>query len=124
MDVGKSKFGGPFTNMQVEDVIAFWGILKVLLVRRSCFFPPTVTQAILPLFAKHGNIFIQLAAPKKEIHLEGVARYILISNGLLTPALVVVCIPLYLWCIRPYIKYYALTTLKRTALAMALINRR
>lgn len=40
MDVGKSKYGGPFTTKQVEEVKAFWGILKVLISTGSAFFTP------------------------------------------------------------------------------------
>ena len=124
MDVGKSKFGGPFTTKQVEDVKAFWGIFKVLLSIGPAFYLQTVTGALLPMFAKHGNVFIRngTSAGNTEVHLEGVARYILISNGLLSPAVVVACIPLYLWCIRPYIRYYSLATLKRIALAKILMT--
>ena len=31
MDLGREKYGGPFTTEQVEDVKAFLGILQVLL---------------------------------------------------------------------------------------------
>ena len=41
LDLGKSKYGGPFTTEEVEDVKAFYGILKVLL---NSFF----------LFRRHG----------------------------------------------------------------------
>ena len=30
LDLGKNKYGGPFTTEQVEDVKAFYGILKIL----------------------------------------------------------------------------------------------
>ncbi len=38
MDLGKRKYGGPFTTKQVEDVKAFLGILKVL-TPHLCFKP-------------------------------------------------------------------------------------
>ena len=46
LDVGKHKFGGPFTTKQVEDVKAFWGILKVLITIGPAFLLQTVMQAI------------------------------------------------------------------------------
>ena len=105
LDVGKHKFGGPFTTKQVEDVKAFLGILKVLITIGPAFLLQTVMQSILPVFAEHNNIFLNTTA-LHQIHLEGVARHILISNGLLSPLLVVICIPLYLCWIRPHITYY------------------
>ena len=98
-DVGKHKFGGPFTTKQVEDVKAFWGILKVLVTIGPAFLLQTVMQTLLPMFSKHSNIFHNSTA-HCDVHLEGIARYILISNGLLSPLLVVICIPLYLCWIR------------------------
>ena len=120
LDVGKHKFGGPFTTKQVEDVKAFWGILKILITIGPAFLLQTVMQSLLPLFAKHGNTFLNTTA-HYEVHLEGVARHILISNGLLSPLLVVICIPLYLCWIRPHITYYIPGMLKRIQIALIVI---
>ena len=120
LDVGKYKFGGPFTTKQVEDVKAFLGILKVLVTIGPAFLLQTVMQTLLPLFAKHGNTFLNTTA-RYEVHLEGVARYILISNGLLSPLLVVICIPLYLCSIRPHITYYIPGMLKRIQIALVVM---
>ena len=120
LDVGKHKFGGPFTTKQVEDVKAFWGILKVLITIGPAFLLQTVMQSLLPLFAKHGNTFLNTTA-HHEVHLEGVARYILISNGLLSPLLIVICIPLYLCLIRPHITYYIPGMLKRIQIALVVM---
>ena len=119
MDVGKHKYGGPFTTKQVEDVKAFWGILKVVLTIGPAFLLQTVTQSFLPTFAKHSNMFIDNNSTNHhQLHLEGVARYILISNGLLSPLLVVICIPLYLCWIRQHIRYHVPGMLKRIGLAI------
>ena len=120
LDVGKNKFGGPFTTKQVEDVKAFWGILIVLITIGPAFLLQTVMKSLLPLFAKHGNTFLNKTA-HHEIPLEGVARHILISNGLLSPLLVVICIPLYLCWIRPHITYYIPGMLKRIQIALVVM---
>ena len=125
LDVGKLKYGGPFTTKQVEDVKAFWGILKVLISIGPAFQLQTVMQSLLPLFAKHGNIFIpnpNSTGHVNEVHLEGVTRYILISNGLLSPLLVVICIPFYLCWIRPRILYHIPGMLRRIGLAILLMT--
>ena len=119
LDVGKHKYGGPFTTKQVEDVKAFWGILKVLISIGPAFLLQTVMQTILPAFAKHGNVFVhKINASYQEVHIEEMAQYILISNGLLSPLLVVICIPLYLYWIRPRIKYYIPGILNRIQLGI------
>ena len=122
MDVGKHKYGGPFTTKQVEDVKAFWGILKVVLSIGPAFLLQTVAQSTLPAFAKHSKMFIDKNSTNHhQFHLEGVARYILISNGLLSPLLVVICIPLYLRLIRQRIRYYIPGILKRIGLAIVVM---
>ena len=122
LDVGKHKFGGPYTTKQVEDVKAFLGILKVLITIGPGFMLQTAMQTILPLFAKHSNFFLNITVSShSEIHLEGGARYILISNGLLSPLLVVICIPLYLYWIRPHITYYIPGMLKRIQIALVVM---
>ena len=120
LDVGKHKYGGPFTTKQVEDVKAFWGILKVLITIGPAFLLQTVMQSLLPMFSKHSNSFHNSTA-RCEVHLEGVARYILISNGLLSPLLVVICIPLYLCWIRQHITYYIPGMLKRIQIALVIM---
>ena len=120
LDVGKHKFGGPFTTKQVEDVKAFWGILKLLITIGPAFLLQTVIQTILPAFAKHGIIFLNTTA-HNQIHLEEMTKHILISNGLLSPLLVVICIPLYLCWIHPHITYYIPGMLKRIQIALVVM---
>ena len=122
MDVGKHKYGGPFTTKQVEDVKAFWGILKVVLSIGPAFLLQTVAQSILPAFAKHSYTFIDKnSTHHHQFHPEGVATHVLISNGLLSPLLVVICIPLYLCLIRQRIRYNIPGMLKRIGLAIVVI---
>ena len=123
MDVAKLKFGGPYTTKQVEDVKAFWGLVKVLLSVGPAWFIQTAAQSTLPAFAKHSNAYM-LATSNTPIHhekhLEGVARYTLVSNGLLSSLLVMLCLPLYLSCIRPHILYHIPRMLTRIKLAVLL----
>ena len=122
LDVGKHKYGGPFTTKQVEDVKAFWGILKVLISIGPAFLLQTVMQTLLPVFAKHSNLFLNVHNnTTNEVHIEGMAQYILISNGLLSTLLVVICIPLYLYWIRPRIKYYIPGILNRIQLGILIM---
>ena len=119
LDLGKSKYGGPFTTRQVEDVKAFWGIVKMLVVVGPAFMLQTSSQAMLPVFTRHSNIYIDKTI-KHQVHIEGVARHVMISNGLLSPLLVTLCIPLYLCFIYPRVLYHLPGILKRIGMAVVL----
>ena len=126
LDLGKTKYGGPFTMRQVEDIKAFLGILKVLLVLCPAFLLQTVMKSTLPAFARHGNFFLTImfqngSAKPRQVYVEGFFRHTIISNGLLSSTLVVVCIPLYLWCVRPRILYHIPGFFKRIGVGMVLI---
>ena len=123
LDLAKQKYGGPFTTRQVEDVKAFLGILKVLLTAAPAFYLQIVTQTLLPSFARHNNVFISLSQQdhKREIYIEGTTRHIMISNGLLTPCLVVFIIPFYMSLIRPRILYHVPKSIKRIGIALFLL---
>ena len=122
LDLAKQKYGGPFTTRQVEDVKAFLGILKVLLTASPVFYLHIVTQTLLPSFARRNNVFILISNNSlREVYLEGAARHIIISNGLLSSCLVVLILPLYLFLIRPRILFHVPNSLNRIGIAMALL---
>ena len=124
LDLGKQKYGGPFNVEQVEDVKTFLGILKVLLSIVPLFMLQVVSESILPRFAMHSNLFFKPPG-KHTIHIEGIVHYLFLSSGLLSPLLVVVSLPLYLFLIRPFITYHIpgllKTILKRIGVGLLLI---
>ena len=112
LDLGKEKYGGPFTTEQVEDVKAFYGILKVLFSLGVAFFLDFAADSMLPLFTLHiekKNFFMDDHPP------------ILINNGLATPLLIVISIPVYLCILRPYLSKHVPGMLKRMGLGMTLV---
>ena len=124
LDLGKQKYGGPFTLEQVEDVKTFLGILKVLFSIVPLFMLQVVSESILPRFAMHSNLFFKPPG-KHMIHNEGIVHYLFLSSGLLSPLLVVVSLPLYLFLLRPFITYHIpgllKTILKRIGVGLLLI---
>ena len=56
MDLGKEKYGGPFTTEQVEDVKAFLGILQVLLTFGPVFSTDIAASDMLYRVSNHLNI--------------------------------------------------------------------
>ena len=62
---------------------------------------------------------------RHTIHNEGIVHYLFLSSGLLSPLLVVVSLPLYLFLLRPFITYHIpgllKTILKRIGVGLLLI---
>ena len=107
LDLGKEKYGGPFTTEQVEDVKAFYGILKVLFSFGVVFFLGFAADSTLHYYTVNS-------------YDSSLVLLILIRNGLLSPLLITICIPLYLCLLRPFISCYVPGMLKRMGLGMIL----
>jgi peptide/histidine transporter 3/4 len=56
LDLGKVKYGGPFTTEQVEDVKAFYGILKVLFSFGRVFFLDFAANSVWPAHHSHESL--------------------------------------------------------------------
>ena len=114
LDLGKAKYGGPFTTEQVEDVKVFYGILKVLLAVGPSFALDLASSHAPRV--QHPNIFKHFST----VPISYILRLYLLEYGLLTSLLVVISIPLYLYLIRPSILYHIPQMLKRIGLGIAL----
>jgi len=117
LNLGKSKYGGPFTTEQVEDVKAFYGIVKVLLSLIPAFLVNIATDAVLTAYADHitnASTISSNSTQEKVVEL-------FIYNGLLSSVLTVVCIPLYIMLLRPFLSRYVPGMLKRLGLGVVLL---
>ena len=109
LDLGKEKYGGCFTTEQVEDVKAFYGILKVLFSFGIVFFLDFPADSILPLLANHiASVF----------YWERQGSYFMLSTSLLSPLLIAICISFYICLLRPFISQYIPGMLKRMGLGI------
>ena len=90
LDLGKAKYGGPFTTEQVEDVKAFYGILKVLLAMGPAFFMDIATDHLLD------NYYFHTRHQFKSSILYWSDLYLL-GYGVLLSVLIVAIIPLYIY---------------------------
>ena len=125
LDLGKEKYGGCFTTEQVEDVKAFYGILKVLFSFGVVFFMDFAADSILHLFAfhitPHHNIINDTTNYDVIFEFNKTQNVIIVPILLNTsPLLIVICIPLYLYLLRPFISQYVPGMLKRMGLGMFL----
>ena len=118
MDLGKTKYGGPFTTEQVEDVKAFYGILKVLFAVGPVFFIDIAADCLLNNYYLHiKNYYSPLFSPA-AVYL---AESYLIGYGLLSTILIVILIPSYIYMARPFLYHYIPGMLKRIGLGINLM---
>ncbi len=111
LDLGKSKYGGPFTTEQVEDVKVFLGILKVLLSIGPIFFMHMTVTFVVLRHAHKGS----------SLHGRALVEHMLLDSGLLSTALIIVFLPLYLCILRPFISYHIPGMLKRIGIGFILL---
>jgi peptide/histidine transporter 3/4 len=117
LDLGKEKYGGPFTTEQVEDVKAFLGILRVLISLAPIMMADFSIDGILGIFASHldGKLFKNLIYYYDNQHAYG------FQVDTLTPLMITFLIPIYLCLLRPFIQNYIPGMLKRIGLGMIFI---
>lgn len=114
LDLGKEKLGGPFTTEEVEDVKTFYGILKVLFALGPVFFLQVATDAT-PFFDSHDS-----DSDIGHYSEKGIIIAILHSEIFISPLLIVLSIPIYLYTLHPYIHYYLPGMLKRIGIGITL----
>ena len=117
LDLGKNKYGGPFTTEQVEDVKAFFGILKVLLRLGPFFMADFAASDFLSVFVIHmGGTIQPYAYPPKY------PGFMSTNGGTLYPFFAVFLILLYILTPQHYIEKYTPGMLKRIGIGMVLIT--
>ena len=109
MDLGKDKYGGPFTTEQVEDVKAFLGIMALLLT-----LGPMLATDIAG-----NNMLKRVFSHLREQNCQHVfVLLVMLITGGLTELLIVISIPLYICLLRPFIYRYVPSMLKRIGLGI------
>ena len=114
LNLAKDKYGGPFTTEQVEDVKVFYGILKVLFSLGPVFSINFAADVMFYLFTQHGSVVNIYQSNISYFTLYNhPVQLLLIHDGLLTPLMTIICIPLYLFMLRPFLFNYIPGMLKR-----------
>ena len=119
LDLGKNKYGGPFTTGQVEDVKAFSGILKVLLSLGPFF---TVDFAATESLSMLGNHMSLAGGPGGYYSICPDFGYFLINGGTLYPLFIVFIIILYVLIPQHYVEKCTPEMLKRIGIGLCLIT--
>ena len=113
LDLGKKKYGGPFTTEQVEDVKTFHGILTIIVATGPSF--------ILGLASKTRSSYLKHAALSKITSCSAIFTVLLFDSGLLIPLLVILEIPLYVCIISPFVHLRIPRMLTRIGIGMAFL---
>jgi len=109
LDLGKRKYGGPYTTEQVEDVKTFYEILKIIVATGPSFILATASKTSIIL---------------SHVRVSGyptIIETVLLEKGLLSPLLSVLQIPVYVCLIRPFVHLHIPRMLTRTGIGMALL---
>ena len=112
IDLGKQKYGGPFTTEQVEDVKTLLRILGVLLAACSVFVIEIPALYFVPLLAKHMR-----PNPTPQCSVNAV----LIESGILPTIVAIILLPIYIRLVHPYFRRYIPGILKRLGLGMVML---
>ena len=112
LDLGKNKYGGPFTTEEVEDVKAFYRILKVLLSCGTVFFFFIAMSNVIPPFD-----FLRI----DHVYYTTWMKRFMLPAGTILCLLPIVSIPLYLCLIRPFFSHCIPGMLKRMGIGMFII---
>ena len=107
IDLGKSKYGGPFTTEQVEDVKTFFRLLLMSVAISFFIYPLLLFGESLNMFASH---FQQLS------HSKGCYNMLLDFSTSVYYVIVILAIPLYELAIYPLARNWIPSTLKRVGI--------
>ena len=112
IDLGKQKYGGPFTTEQVEDVKTLLRILGVLVAACSVYVIQIPALYSIPLLAEHMR-----SNPTPQCSV----KTVLIESGILKTVIAIVLLPIYIRLVHPYFRRYMPGILKRLGLGMILL---
>ena len=113
LNLGKSKYGGPFTTEQVEDVKAFYGILKIVFALGVIFYLDYTSGRLSINFFEVLHLQIYKA--------NYVVSYFFVQDNIISSTVIVVGIPIFIITIRRYINIISLTMLKRIGVGILLL---
>ena len=112
-DLGKEKYGGPFSTEEVEDVKAFLGILCVLLTFWSVFATDIARNGLVYGLSYHlddcwySNILTGCGGENATLSNHFLVfknyRHSTLKTGILSDLLVVIFIMLYIYLLRPFV---------------------
>ena len=120
LDLGKQKYGGPFTTEQVENVKSFFGIVLILF-SLGPFFTVDIAAAPFLSFLQSHMDFIGIAyflPPTSDT----ILYFMFLTGGTLYPLFLLIFVPIFLKFIHPLFQKYFSGSLKRIGVGLCLIT--
>ena len=117
LDLGKSKYGGPFTTEEVENVKAFYGILKITLAFGIAQFMKVAGKVLVSRFFNHVS---SLSMDDLNSIEYGIA-VVLLENGSLSSLVVILFLPFYIFLFQPFTCSYKVRIFGRIGVGIILI---
>ena len=112
LDLGKEKYGGPFTTEQVENVKVFLGILKLLISLGPFLATERSTYTLLPKFSDHLSANFTTHNTMFSFH----------TIDSIHSLIVILVFGLYIVALRPLIHHHIPRMLSRMRLGMMLMT--
>ena len=109
IDLGKSKYGGPFTTEQVEDVKTFFRLLVVSVAISFFIYPLSLCNFTVDVFVSH------FQQQRKLSHSKGCYN-VLLDFSTSAYIVIVLGIPLYELAVYPLARNWIPSTLKRAGI--------
>ena len=110
IDLGKFKYGGPFTTEQVEDVKTFFRLLLMSVAISFFIYPLSMCNSSLDIFASHFQQQRKLSHSKDCYN-------VLLDFATSAYVVIILGIPLYELAIYPLARNWIPSTLKRAGIA-------
>ncbi|XP_064384931.1 uncharacterized protein LOC135333849 [Halichondria panicea] len=120
LDLGKDKYGGPFTTEQVENVKSFFGIVVILLSIGPFFTADIAAAPFLSILRNHMEAEGPFYMPDNRV--KYIFYSIFTNGGTLYPVFIVVFVPIFLKFIYPLFQKYSLGILRRIGIGLCLIT--
>ena len=109
LDLGKQRYGGPFTTEQVEDVKVHFGMLKILI---------SLGPAFLLDFAVTMSVLHSRRAPTG---FKRISEVLFFDYGVISTMVSCVSIPLFVFLLQPYFSRYIPNMFKRMGLGILML---
>ena len=105
LDLGKSKYGGPFTTEQVEDVKAFYGIFRILCSLGPIYFLEFAVYSLSGLFRPHILEEYYYNYSRNEQSIGQKIQFLLVEGFIVNDIILAAVLPVHIIVIRPFISY-------------------
>ena len=103
LDLGKVKYGGPFTTEQVEDVKAFYGVLKVIFSLGPVLFIHIAESHITSLLSSHVTN-TTVFSEGLQSNMTPLSKSSILGNGTIYSLAAFMGIPLFIFLFRPLVR--------------------